>query len=460
MLHRAAAVGAHRVAGVDHQVHHRRLQLAAVGAHQRQVAAVVGVQLDVLAQQAAQQHLELADQLAEVEDLALHGLLAREGQQLADQVGGARRRSRGSRSGPRRTDRPRGGAGSSSSSCMAMAVSRLLKSWATPPASWPMACILRWASCSSICFCSVTSWTIDQGPAAGARPGADGRPDRSRPPGSTSNGPARPAACWARTSSRLAASMTVRQARARPARRPMAFRAALEAADHAGERVLADDQGDAEGRRPRQADPGLDRPWPWAPAARLPAGPGTAARRPWRSWPAAHPPGRMPRPSLRRGRGLRPGTGSTRSAVCGRVPRLPARRRWRATIAPSSRGEARRLVQGVQQVGRRERGFARTQNHRRILTEHLSHRREEGAPAVPSCSPCGRRKPQALTPAGQSRREHGRRLGRGAFVGVAVDAVVGARAWPRRGSRRSAAAARASRRASSARFGEIRITAS
>jgi hypothetical protein len=88
---RAVRVRAHGVAGVDRQVHHRGLQLAAVGAHLRQVAAVVGGELDVLVEHAPQQHLELADQLAQVENLALHGLLAREGQQLAHQVGGPRR---------------------------------------------------------------------------------------------------------------------------------------------------------------------------------------------------------------------------------------------------------------------------------------------------------------------------------------------------------------------------------
>jgi hypothetical protein len=91
--HDAAALGgAHGVAGVDGQVHDRGFQLALVGPHLRQVAAVVGDQLDVFAQQAAQQDLELGDQLAQVQHFALHGLLAREGQQLAHQVGGAHAR--------------------------------------------------------------------------------------------------------------------------------------------------------------------------------------------------------------------------------------------------------------------------------------------------------------------------------------------------------------------------------
>jgi hypothetical protein len=88
----AALCRTHGVAGVDGQVHDRRLELALVGPHPRQVAAVVGDQLDVFAQQTAQQDLELRDQLAQVQHLALHGLLAREGQQLADQIGGAHAR--------------------------------------------------------------------------------------------------------------------------------------------------------------------------------------------------------------------------------------------------------------------------------------------------------------------------------------------------------------------------------
>jgi hypothetical protein len=85
-------VNADGVAGVDGQVHDRRLKLATVSADRRQVAAIVGGQLDVLIEHAAQQHLELADHLPQVEDLALDRLFAREGQQLADEVCGADRR--------------------------------------------------------------------------------------------------------------------------------------------------------------------------------------------------------------------------------------------------------------------------------------------------------------------------------------------------------------------------------
>ncbi|MNQ68239.1 hypothetical protein D3C85_827890 [compost metagenome] len=80
---------AHGVAGVDRQVHDGGFQLALVGQDQRHVATVVGFQPHVLAQQAAQQDGELADQFAQVEPLAPHRRLAREGQQLAHQIGGA-----------------------------------------------------------------------------------------------------------------------------------------------------------------------------------------------------------------------------------------------------------------------------------------------------------------------------------------------------------------------------------
>ena len=70
---------------VDHQVHHRVLQLRPVGADQRDRAAIVGLQPDVLAQQAAQQDLEIHQGVGEVDGLAFGRRLAREGEELADQ---------------------------------------------------------------------------------------------------------------------------------------------------------------------------------------------------------------------------------------------------------------------------------------------------------------------------------------------------------------------------------------
>ena len=54
-----------------------------------QVAAVGHLELDVLADQAAQQMRQLGQDVGQVEHLGLQGLLAREGQQLAHQVGRA-----------------------------------------------------------------------------------------------------------------------------------------------------------------------------------------------------------------------------------------------------------------------------------------------------------------------------------------------------------------------------------
>ena len=81
-----SAMTAKRVAGVDGQIHHRRLQLALVGADHGQVAAIIGDKADILAQEAAQQHLEFADQFSQIQLLALDGLLARKGQQFLDEV--------------------------------------------------------------------------------------------------------------------------------------------------------------------------------------------------------------------------------------------------------------------------------------------------------------------------------------------------------------------------------------
>jgi hypothetical protein len=87
-LDHPAALRAHRVARIDRQVHDGVFQRRLVGPHQRQVAAVIGLQLDVLAQEPPQQDLGFADQLAQLQRLALHGPLARKIQQLAHQVGG------------------------------------------------------------------------------------------------------------------------------------------------------------------------------------------------------------------------------------------------------------------------------------------------------------------------------------------------------------------------------------
>ncbi len=79
----------HRVAAVDREVDDHLLELAGIGAHRFQVLAVDHVELDVLADQPPQQMREFTQNVGHVEDARLQGLLAREGQQLAHQVGGA-----------------------------------------------------------------------------------------------------------------------------------------------------------------------------------------------------------------------------------------------------------------------------------------------------------------------------------------------------------------------------------
>ena len=97
-----AAVG-HRVAGVDGEVDQHLLDLAGVGLDRPQVGRDASLQLDVLAERAAQQLLELGDDVVEVEHLRLHDFAAAEDQQLAGQRGRALARRGGS---PRRPPRP------------------------------------------------------------------------------------------------------------------------------------------------------------------------------------------------------------------------------------------------------------------------------------------------------------------------------------------------------------------
>ena len=83
-----AAVG-HRVAGVDRQVHQHLLDLARVGLDRAGLADGADVELQVLADQAPQHAIELADDGVEIDDARLDDLPAREQQQLAGQGGGA-----------------------------------------------------------------------------------------------------------------------------------------------------------------------------------------------------------------------------------------------------------------------------------------------------------------------------------------------------------------------------------
>src|SRR3546814_6298319 len=65
------------------------LELALVGLDHAEVAAMAHLQLDVLADEAAQQVRQLGQDVGQVQQARLQGLLARKGKKLAHQVGGA-----------------------------------------------------------------------------------------------------------------------------------------------------------------------------------------------------------------------------------------------------------------------------------------------------------------------------------------------------------------------------------
>ena len=79
----------HGVAGVDREVDDDLLELAGIGADRAEVAAVLDDQLDGLAEQPLQQMRHLGDHVGKLEHLRAQRLLAREGEQLAGQAGGA-----------------------------------------------------------------------------------------------------------------------------------------------------------------------------------------------------------------------------------------------------------------------------------------------------------------------------------------------------------------------------------
>ena len=75
----------HRVAGVDDEIDDHLLELVEVGLDQPQVAAVDDVELDRLADQPAQQHLQFRQHVVELQRLRAQRLPAREGEQLPHQ---------------------------------------------------------------------------------------------------------------------------------------------------------------------------------------------------------------------------------------------------------------------------------------------------------------------------------------------------------------------------------------
>ena len=88
-LDRQLASVRHRVARVDDEVHEHLLDLTRVGLHAPERAAEDGDDLDVLADQAAQHLVHLADDVVQLQDPRLEKLLPAEREQLAGQRAGS-----------------------------------------------------------------------------------------------------------------------------------------------------------------------------------------------------------------------------------------------------------------------------------------------------------------------------------------------------------------------------------
>ena len=80
-----AAIG-HGVARIDREIHDHLLELRDVDLDRPEIAPVHHLERDLLADQPAQQHVEIAEDLADVEHLRAQSLLAREGKELAHQA--------------------------------------------------------------------------------------------------------------------------------------------------------------------------------------------------------------------------------------------------------------------------------------------------------------------------------------------------------------------------------------
>ena len=79
----------HRVARVDGKVDDDLFELPLIDLGEAEIAAVNELQLDILADQPPQQVRQLDQHVADVEHARLQCLLAREGQQLPHEIGGA-----------------------------------------------------------------------------------------------------------------------------------------------------------------------------------------------------------------------------------------------------------------------------------------------------------------------------------------------------------------------------------
>ena len=133
--HRAAL--RHGIARIDAEVHQRDLQLGDVALDRTDIVREIDDQIDVAAHRLAQHLRDLVGALAQIDDVDLQRLAARERQDLPDQLDAA------IGCPVDRLDCCRScsasGFSSSNSALPWMMVSRLLKSCAMPPAVRPMA---------------------------------------------------------------------------------------------------------------------------------------------------------------------------------------------------------------------------------------------------------------------------------------------------------------------------------
>ena len=130
----------HRVARVDGQLHQRLAHLVFVAAKAGQFRLQKDDQLDVLAQRAPEHRLQVQDDLVELKRRRAIGLRLAEGKQLGRQLRGASCRDE-----YLLHIRGRGWSelipSATSAAQPRMPVSKLLKSWAIPPARRPTASI-------------------------------------------------------------------------------------------------------------------------------------------------------------------------------------------------------------------------------------------------------------------------------------------------------------------------------
>ncbi len=157
-LDRQPSAVEHRIARIDREIDDDLPELAGVDFDPAEVGGGKRDQLDIFADQPAQQPVHLEDQVVEHQDAGFDDLPAGEGQQLAGQAAGAA-------SGLDQFVHIGAygmlvwaGTSCAISAWPIMIVSRLLKSCATPSASRPMLSIFcAWSSCASRCLRSVTS---------------------------------------------------------------------------------------------------------------------------------------------------------------------------------------------------------------------------------------------------------------------------------------------------------------